>query len=230
MPRKNRARRKRPRRKPKFMPGALASKKYNATDTKTFYFKINGKALSSQGTGGYFSAFKSQELYSNPTLHPQFSRFRACYDEYKCLGMRLRMFPCAVGLEPRYTTTGLPSTLNRGNLIVWNDQHFDRNTVVPTSIDEVINDSSARMLNARSSFTRTISRPAGVPGWGKNNTLPTPPVPPATLPTYPSADPWNGCINVLVVDSTPSPVTPNPAVKLYYWTLTYKVIFRGRQT
>lgn len=211
----------------RFMPRGLAYKKRNAVDTKVFYFKINGKALSATTTGGYYSSFKSQELYSDPNNHPQFSLFRQCYDEYKCLGMRLKMFPCAVGLEPRYTTTGVPSILNRGNLIVWNDQQYDNDVQVPTQISDVINDSSARMLNARRSFTRSIFRPRGFPGWGKNNSMP--PNPPTNPPTFPEADPWNGCINVLVEGSTPS-VLGNPAVVLYYWTMTYKVIFRGRQT
>lgn len=213
----------------KFMPRGLAYKKHNATDTKTFYFKSSGISTSSLTSGGYYSSFKSQELYSDPANHPQFTNFRQCYDEYKVLGMRIRFFPCAVGLEPRYTTTGMPSILNRGNLIVWNDQQYDNNVQVPTSIKDVINDSSARMLNARRSFTRTIARPKGFPGWGKNNSVPPPPPPPGIPPTYPEADPWNGCINILVDGSTPSTLG-NPAVQLYYWTITYKVIFRGRQT
>lgn len=210
---------KRTKRKAKFMPKGLASKRYNATDTKTFFFKNSGVAESSQGAlpPAYYTSFKSHELYTNGLLHPQFTNFRKCYDQYKCLGMKVRFFPCAVGLEPRYTTTGLPSILNRGNLIVWNDQQFDATVQAPSEIADVINDSSARMLNARSKFTRVISRPKGQPFWGNCNATTEP-------------DPWNGCINVLVDGATRSPPNPNPAVQLYYWTITYKVIFRGRQT
>lgn len=219
---------KKTKKKAKFMPRGVASKRYNATDSKVFYFKNNGIAESSLQTGGYYTSFRSQELYSNGNLHPQFNKFRACYDNYKVLAMRVKFFPCAVGLEPRLTTTGMPSILNRGNLIVWNDQQYDPGVQQPTEISDVINDASARMLNARMSFTRTILRPKGYPGWGKNNS--TPPVPMPVPAVYPEADPWNGCINILIDGSTPSPAPPNPAVQLYYWTITYKVIFRGRQT
>lgn len=200
--------------RPKFIPRGLARKRYHAADTKTFYFKINGEAVTDI-TGHYYNSFNARHLTQNPSVFPQFTALKAVYDQFKCLAIQVRFFPANVGIEPHDTLLGTDLTLLRGNTIIWNDQRAD-DLFDPLTIGQVINESSARMMNSRRPFKRAIYRGRGFTEWGNIQNTAT-------------DDSWNGSVNVLVVDASQAPPT-GPAPLLWYWTASYKVVFRGRRT
>jgi hypothetical protein len=211
--RPNRRKRRAPARK-KFVPRGLAAKRAQALDTKVFYFKTNGVGQTDQA-GQMFQKWNSRAVTQTPGAFPQFQAVSAIYDQFKVLAIRVRFYPANVGVESHDTLIGTDLTLIRGNTINWLDQRAD-DLFAPSSIAEVINDASMRMVNSRRPFSRTIFRGRGFPEWGaiQNTAL---------------NDSWNGSISVLTVDASPAPIT-GPAPTLYYWTANYKVIFRARRT
>jgi len=198
--------------RPRFIPRGLARKRYHATDSKVFYFKTNGEAHS-DAVGVYNGSFNTRHITQNPTLFPQFTTLKQIYDQFKVLAIRIKFFPANVGIESHDAALGTDYTLLRGNCITWNDQRAD-NVLPPLNISEVINNASARMLNARRPFTRSLFRARGFPEWGA-----------ADAPV--TEDSWNGGINVLVTDATEASTGISPL--LWFWTATYKVVFRGRR-
>lgn len=213
------ARRRAPRYR-RFMGRTLASKRMNNTDTRVFYFKQNGKLLQPTTNPYQTLEFKAHDILENITNWPQFASARRLYDEYKVLAMRVKYFPSSYRID---NVSG-PSGFNRGETITWVDQQFDEGTVTPTSISDVINDSSAKMRRPYSSFTNYVKRASGFSAWGKLNAQSAPPVLEEQL------DSWNGLIGILIDGiSNPTPPTTTPR-NLYYWVWTMKVVFRGRTT
>jgi len=204
-------------RRKRFMPKSLAYKRANNVDTKVFYFKSNGKFIQPLNATHQWTAFKSEEILTNMMLNwVQFSAVQRIYDEYKVLAMRVKFFPSSYMLDNS-------TNFNRGNTITWVDQQYDDGTQDPTEVSHVINDSSAKMRKPYSSFTSYLRRARGFPAWGKLNPQQQPPQIDDQL------DPWNGCINILVDEVTPS-TSPSASRTLYYWVWTMKVLFRGRTT
>lgn len=200
--------------RPRFIPRALKMKRYQAVDTKVFYFKIAGKALPDLD-GKYFTSFNSRQLTQDPQLFPQFTALKDIYDQFKCLAVKIRFFPANVGVEPD-SAFFTSNALLRGQTLVYNDQRAD-NIVAPTNVLDVINNASTRMIPSRKPFSRTIFRAKGYPEWGNIQATAT-------------DDSWNGSINVYIQDATPATVNPAFAPTLWYWTASYKVVFRGRRT
>lgn len=198
--------------KKKFMPRGLAIKRFNADDTKVFYFKTNGTAFTNT-SGRYYKSHNARDLTQNPTTWPQFTLLKSIYDQFKCLAIKIRYFPCNVGIEP-YSDLTVNATY-RGNTIVWNDQRAD-SVLAPSSVSAVINNASAHIMNSRRPFTRNIYRAGGFGTWGNIQTTAT-------------TDSWNGSVNVFIEDATPAELIAG-APNLYYWTASYKVVFRGRRS
>jgi len=203
--------------RPRFIPRGLALKRYQAVDTKVFYFKRNNKA-ESDVDGNYFAQFHARQVTDTPALFPQFTAIKNLYDQFKVLAIKIRFFPANVGVEPDSSIFGPVNALFRGQTVIWNDQRRDGISQQPDNISQIINNSSMRMVNSRRQFSRTIYRAKGFPEW-------------ANLQDPPTDDSWNGVVNVFVQGATPASLTP-PIITpiLYFFTVSYKCIFRGRVT
>lgn len=197
----------------KFMSRGLARKRHNASDTKMFYFKTNATATTNL-SGQYFKSHGARALTQDPGDWPQFTLLKSIYDQFKCIAIKVRYFPANVGIEPYASTIPIVNPTYRGNTIVWNDQRAD-SLLPPVTIGAIINNASARIMNSRRSFSRSIYRSGGFDTWGNIQSVAT-------------QDSWNGSINIFIDDATPATVLEAP--NLWYWTAQYKVIFRGRRS
>lgn len=198
---------------PRMMPRSYAFKRHNQVATKVFWLKLNGE-VNSDAQGSNLAIFRTRGLNQQPVAAGRDAIF-TLYDQFKVLAMRIRWFPANVGTEPGSGVAGpLQVYMARGDQVVWSDQRVDATQQVPQFISEVINNASARMINPRRPYTRVIYRPKGVPAWGSC-------IDPLTSP-----DQWNGGIYQLINNSTPAATSGRP---LWYYTLTYKVLVRGRR-
>lgn len=201
--------------RPQMMSRAYRWKRMNQVDTRTAWFKINGQIAINDQANQYYE-FRTSFLYAaNPNGWAEYTNL---YDQFKILGFTYKLFPANVGTEATggSNSTGTPIYTNRGNHIIWVDQRFDGNVAQPTLISDVINTASARLINPRRPYTRSIWRPKGKFSWGSTRDFTT------TTP-----DPWTGAIQHLINDATIQPTATNKIV--YFYTLTFKVVFRGRQ-
>lgn len=195
--------------RPRMMPKTLAMKRMNQVSTKVFWFKQNG-VISPDTTGRIYSFWTARGF--NAASPTGWSALRTLYDQYKVLAIKVRFFPANVGIEPD-TALFANSALLRGDTISWTDQRFDTTAQAPTAISQVINNASARMTNSRRSYSRQIFRPTGYPEWGQTSGPPT-------------VESWNGAIETLTVGATPA--TPTVIPVLWYYTVQWKIIVRGR--
>lgn len=194
--------------KSKFVPRGLASKRYQNLSTKVFYFKTAG-VITTGTTGTYFNTFNVQNIVATPPA--QLTHIFALYDEYKMLAMRIKWFPANVGIESDTAILGSNGLL-RGDVVIWLDQKGDIATTAPANINAIINQGSCRMINPRNPQGRVIYRPKGHPDWGKCEN-------PAVVP-----DQWDGSVNIFGQETTLVALR-----KLWYYTITYKVLVRGRR-
>lgn len=197
---------------PRMMPRTYAMRRKNQVATKVFWFKLNGQ-LSSQPILDYnYFAFRSRGFTTEPgggaSTVPQRDAIFSLYDQFKVLAISVKWFPCNVGTEPGQVLS--QGIFNRGDHVIWSDQRFDDSATIPIQISEVLNHGSARMIQPRRFQARTMYRPKGHPEWGSCEA-------PQTI-----QDSWNGAIQMLVNNVT-------PARPLWYYTLTYKVLVRGRR-
>ena len=196
--------------RPRMMSKSLAFKRLNQVSTRTMYFKTNGLIASTE-TGNKTSEFRWDLLYTIS----QFNDFNNIYDQYKILGYKVKMFPANVGTE----STGNPNVgvlaFNRGDSLIYSDTRFDPTAVVPTAINQVINTASAKMLNSRRPISRSLWRPKGKPRWGSMKEIAT------------SGDDWHSTITHIANNQTiiAPPVLPKA---VWYYTIQFKVCFRGR--
>lgn len=200
---------------PRMMSYRKRFNRMNQVDKKIFYFKLNGQASSPPNDNqNYFNWRTLGFTQDNTVIPPQLSnipqRFAvfSLYDEYKVLGLSLKLFPSNVGTEPGQTFE--QAITNRGDQVMWSDQRFNGAGQVPTDVSVVLNHASARFIDPRKRYSRSLFRPKGYPGWGSCET-------PLIVP-----DLWDGAIQLLVNN-----VTPDRA--LWWYTLTYKVLVRGRR-
>lgn len=208
------ARRRRPATR-RFIPRALAVKRTNQVSTRVFYFKQNGTIL--PFPAGAFKAWQTADLITNPPAG--FEDLAKLYDQYKILALKVCLFAANIGSEsadPNPPTVA-PSFWARGNTIVYSDQRTADPVVPPASISDVINYASARMISSRSAhYSRNLFRPKGQPLWASLD---------STLGA-PDTDNWKGSIQLKNEGASYLPPAGNRP--LYYWTLCYKVIVRGR--
>ena len=216
--------RRRPRRRnnplatvPRMMPKSYAFKRLNQVATKVFWLKLNGQVdVPTNPQGGGTSIWRTRGVNQLPVPFGKNEIF-TLYDQYKILAMKVKWHPANVGIEPGVTDSGIPGFVTqtaRGDQLIWSDQRVDPSLQVPTLISEVVSNASARMINPRRPYSRTIYRPKGVPAWGSCVDFQTNP------------DSWNAAIYMLINNATPTSVTGRP---LWYYTLTYKVLVRGRR-
>lgn len=217
-----RKRARRPKKKKSFMPRTLAVKRYNQASTKVFYFKGSG-TVNSDNLGISQVAWLTQHLPlvpGNPNRMPNVSdayTVAECYNEYKVLAIRVRIFSANIGTEPGQADPPNPPVpgFNRGNTIMYIDQDVRPNEPLPNDITNVINYGSARMIPTLSfKHTKFIKRPSGQPLWGCCDRN----VPVANR----TPDPWFGGVYLLGEFARPA-IRP-----LWFYSVTYKIIFRGR--
>lgn len=204
---------RRPRRtyKKKFMPRTLAIKRNQQISTKVFYFKDAGRI---SGTAQLICASTWSTLlwlpnqpHPFPNIPGDFNVISRGYLEYKVLAINLKLYAANVGSEDTTQTS------SRGLTILWKDQDLIEGQSIPSTPLDIINLGSAKVIPSRvSKWSTTIYRPKGNPEWG-NIDLDTPT---ANKP----ADSWSGAIHL-----NGSGVSET---LLWYWTSSYKVIFRGR--
>lgn len=216
--------------KARFIPRGLATKRYGQVSTKTFYFKASGTIDSDTGTGITQQLWGTQSQPALPGIGlprrmPNVAdayTFALCYTEYKVLAVKVRIFAANVGSEPGAMpaasgTPGFVAGFNRGDTVVYLDQDIRPGEVMKTDILDVMNLGSCKMVPSRvAKYTKVMYRKKGLPEWGccDRNVLPINRVP----------DPWNAAIILLGNNAR---VAPNVA-PLWFYTVTYKIIFRGR--
>lgn len=199
--------------KPKMMGRQVARKRFNQVHSRVFWFKRNG-IIQTDLNGNAYQFWTGRELNAAPTAPVGWDALRSLYDQYKVLALKVRFFPANVGVEPDSVLIGGSNALLRGDVAVWNDQRFDLGGQTPSTIGEVINIASCRMINARRPYTRRIFRARGFPQWANTQG-------PATV------DSWNGSIEMIINNATPQPAGGTAPV-LWYYTVQYKVLVRGR--
>lgn len=203
--------------RPRMMSKALTVKRMNQVSTRVFWFKKNG-VISPDAQGRIYSFWTARGFNNPPGTPPPdppvgWPALRSLYDQYKVLAIKVRFFPANVGIEPDSALFGPSNALFRGDSIAWTDQRFDTGSQTPTLISQVINNASARMVASRRPFSRVIYRGSGYPEWAQT-------VGPNTT------DSWNGSVEFLINGATPSTATFIPV--LWYYTVQYKVMVRGR--
>lgn len=192
----------------KFMPRQLARKRYNNTSTRVMWFKTNGVE-----TTGAATNFGIGYLNDTVRTATDWDNAYSIYTQYKILAMKVRWFPANVGIESDTVIFGTAAGgLLRGDNLVLNDP--DNNLALPANmpISDGIKQGSARMINSRRPYSRTLYRPKGYPEWGDRA----------------ANDPWAGKIIKITNNASVSPAAPADPINLWYYTITYKVVFRGR--
>jgi len=195
---------------PRMMSRTLAQKRHYQVSTKTFWFK-NNTEIAVGANGFKFTSFTTGLV----NINPQFGLTANLFDQYKVLGLKIKLFPANVGIEPDAALFANNAFL-RGNHIMWSDQRFDPGIQSPTQISDVINTASANMFNPRRPYSRAIYRPKGKVSWGSTRDISNNP------------DPWRAAIFHIAADTTPVPAPPATPPLLFFVTLQFKVVFRGR--
>lgn len=198
----------------RMMPRQLAVKRANQVSTRVFWFKQNGQ-LHTDFAGNINFRWRTMAMLDNPAPVGVDNVF-ALYDQYKILALKVKFFPAFVGNEPDFAV--LPGGgLFRGDTIVWSDQRFDPNAQVPTTISQVINNASAKMINSRRPYARALYRSRGNPEWGS-----------CQQPTN-DPDTWDASIEILGNNYRPA-ATPTATPQVFwYYTIQWKIIVRGRR-
>lgn len=202
--------------KPYFMSKQLKKQRWNQTSVRCMYFKTAYEVkLEALGTGFY--PFTTQDL----KLNAQFAQMLPLYDQYKCVAIMVKWYPSNVGIESHDSFLNTDLTLLRGNHCVWSDQRIEgsggQQEQGPTAINQIINTASAKLINARQPYSRTLYRPTGKSPWGSTQEIGTTP------------DPWRGAIYHYYQDATSYEQADLPVVNLFFVTVTWKCLFRGRQ-
>lgn len=212
--------------KPKFMPRMLAAKRYGQVSTKTFYFKSAGQ-INSDINGTVNTSWRTQfgpVTPGDPNRMPNIAdayTFAECYTEYKVLAIKVKIFAANIGTEggrlPGPPPTVIAPGVQRGNTVMYLDQDIRPGEQLPDNITDVMTLGSAKMIPSRvSQYTRTIYRKKGVPEWGCcDRNVPV---------SDRQPDPWYG--GIFILGNNARPLSPQPI--LWYFTVTYKIIFRGR--
>lgn len=196
---------------PRMMPSSLARQRWNNASSKTFFIKDSGTLITDL-TGSIQRKWSVQDVYSVP----QFNTLGQLYDQFKVLAITIRLYPANVGIEPDPSLLPVGSNgLLRGNAGVWCDQR-PATVGFPGTIVQMINYGSAKLINPRRPYKRTMFRATGFNSWGG-------------IQTAAINDSWRGEIKLLQVDATPA-VVGSPPPTLWYWSRTFKIIYRGRRS
>lgn len=200
--------------RPRMMPRTLALKRYQQVGTRVFWFKQNGN-LSTNLIGDINYSWRTRDMMVQPAPYGIQDCFNL-YDQYKILALKVKFFPAFVGAEPDATL--FPGGgLQRGDTVVWSDQRFDPGAQLNVLISQVINNASAKMINSRRPYSRTIYRSRGNPHWGSCQDYQAVP------------DPWSAAVEILGNNYRPSATPTTPGQVFWYYTVQWKVLFRGRR-
>lgn len=202
----------------------LATKKdrYAGKSMRGFYIKTYDK-IATAGIPG--STFGVNKVWSTTDLQPGVSDFfdnlAEMYREYKIIGIQVKLFPANIGGDSAVTrltgalpaVTGVPQLI-RGDLATWiAPVGQPQNITNFNDIGTVINFPSCKLHMPRRPIRRWTKRPSGEPEWG---------VFPTNAGTF-QTDPWDGRILMLGTGWSPS------TVDVFYCTVTYKILVRGRK-
>ena len=209
-----------------FMPKELEMERYGNVSTKTFYF-VSAGTINSAAGGITQKGWNTQDPPAAPGQNFRFpavgDSLTICkgYTEYKVLSIRVRVFSSNIGTEGGQLPGGVQPALiagfNRGNTVMYVDQDIVEGELPPTNIINAMTLGSCRMIPSRcDQYTKVLYRPKGQPLWGScDNNIPEANRPP---------DPWRAGIFLLGNNARPNPgISP-----LWFYTVTYKIIFRGR--
>lgn len=204
--------------KASMMSKSLAKKRYGQVSTKTFYFK--GAGTIDVGPGGVTNfAWRTQngaDPVSLPLIPGDYSTVAELYQEYKVLAVKVRLFAANIGVESD-PEIGTNNPFNRGNTVMYIDQDINPNEQAPGLITNVINQGSCRMIPSRcDKYTKVMYRAKGNPDWGCCDT---------NVPVA-SRQPDSWFAGIFLLGNNASSNIPNK--QLWYYTVTYKVLFRGR--
>lgn len=198
--------------KASFMPKRLAQERYANVGTKTFYFK--GTGVIAPDTAGITQFAWRTIRGGQPAVPPDFPTVAELYTEYKLLAIRVKLFAANIGLEPAQTSP-TATFMARGNTVLYVDQDINANEPLPSILTDVMNYGSTKMIPSRADkHTRVLYRAKGHPEWGCCDRN----VPIADR----EPDSWNGGLFLLGTGASPT------ANALWYYTVSYKVVFRGR--
>jgi len=152
-------------------------------------------------------------------------KWASIWEEYKVLLVSVKFLPAAVGSESLQESTPPPAipgpeaTFRRGNVVTWVDQGELDTPVGPNLIQKLIVKPSARLIPPRRFHKRYVQRPYGNPEWGRLDDDGQ-----VTLP-----DSWEDSrIQIFGENFTPLQGAGNQ--QYYYVMISYKVVFRGRQS
>lgn len=202
-------------RRRRFVPRGLAVKRSQQISTKTFYFKEAGR-LAGTPAGTLSSAWTTLLLTTTPftpNIPGDFDKISIGYQEYKCLAIKLTLFAANIGTGSAIPQATPNQVMSRGMTCIYKDQDYRQGQPIPTQITDVINLGSAKVIPSRcEKWTTILYRPKGHPEWGNCDQN--------TPAASKQPDSWSGAIQML------SNGVSNEL--LWYYTATYKVVFRGR--
>ena len=200
--------------RPRMMGRNTAISRKHGIDTKTFWFKENG-ILTTAPSPNWYRTWITHDI-TGVGAPASFNALARLYDQYKVLGMKVRLIPANPQVDLNPTTGALLGifALRRGNIAMWSDQRYDPTMPIPNLIGEVIGNNNTRIINPARRTSQSVYRPKGKYSWGSTKQAAT------------AGDPWQAEINMLVNDASPTPTTG--PVQMYYYTRQWKVIFRGR--
>jgi len=198
---------------PRLMGRGLKHKRFNQVDVRPFWFKFNSTINWFKEGNHVFTI--DAELYNIS----QFRLVLPLYDEYKVMGFVVRLFPANVGIESA-DPTGQGRHYSRGNHILMSDQNWPSGGAI-TSISSVINQASAKMISSRHFHKRAIFRPYGLNTWTTTEQ--------DSNGLVEESDPWSPAISLYHEDASDTIQDPDGIKKLWYYTIQYKVLFRGRK-
>lgn len=152
-----------------------------------------------------------------------FINWGKCWEEFKVLKMIVSWMPAGLGSESLQEANnpqpyaGNIATFKRGEVIVY----FDQGDLDPPTNDflRLITKPSARLLNPNRFAKRWATRPKGAPAWGQFD---------STNGSISTSDSWNDTVISVQGQNFTSSLQPGNQL-WYYVTISYKVLFRGRQ-
>lgn len=184
--------------------------------TRSVYWFKNVITIQSNLNGNFRSVFSPGDVVGAS----DWLNFGTIFNEFKVLKMIVKFFPASVGSESLQeanapaSVPGREATFKRGDVITWVDQGVP---VVPGAITDIINKSSAMLVQPRRFHKRYVNRARGYPTWGALN----------DNGSIAIQDPWDSKIQIFGENFTP---IQSPGTQIwYYCQIMWKVLFRGRQ-
>ena len=150
---------------------------------------------------------------------PDFITYGTLYSQYKVLKVMCKFFPSNVGGESlQIINTGAGQSfplLQRGDALTYTGKP----AVTGLGIADIIQRSSARLIQPRRFHKRWVDRAYGYPTWGELN-------PSGGVVT---PDPWDDESNITMIGENFTP-TQAPGQQNFFYVMTlWKVLFRSRQ-